>query len=285
MNKDNIKRSTPKLAALGVLAFIAIIVGVGIFGGGAAKAASTTVQVGQANGGTSPADQYNAASVTIPLGDTVSFTLFDGFHDVKSAAVPLGGAAFTSPLPLVAGTPFAVTPAAAGIYTYFCSIHSNLDEAALAGIDASIANGNMVGKIVVNAATTPTPTATATTTPTFTATATATTTPTATATPTTTPTATATPTMTPTATATPTTTPIPPSATPTSKDQCKKDGWKAFTNPTFKNQGACVSSVEAHKHDGNHHDGQDDEDDDRDKGHDDEGQHDHDEGHGHGHDD
>lgn len=28
---------------------------------------------------------------------------------------------------------------------------------------------------------------------------------------------------------------------PTSKDQCKKDGWKAFNNPAFKNQGLCVS--------------------------------------------
>jgi hypothetical protein len=29
---------------------------------------------------------------------------------------------------------------------------------------------------------------------------------------------------------------------PTSKDQCKKDGWRAF--PQFRNQGQCVSSVE-----------------------------------------
>lgn len=31
--------------------------------------------------------------------------------------------------------------------------------------------------------------------------------------------------------------------TPTSKDQCKNNGWKSFTNPSFKNQGQCVSSV------------------------------------------
>jgi len=30
---------------------------------------------------------------------------------------------------------------------------------------------------------------------------------------------------------------------PTTKDQCKNDGWKSFNNPTFKNQGACVSFV------------------------------------------
>ncbi len=35
--------------------------------------------------------------------------------------------------------------------------------------------------------------------------------------------------------------PIPLS--PTNKDQCKKDGWKSFNDPTFKNQGDCVSFV------------------------------------------
>ncbi len=31
----------------------------------------------------------------------------------------------------------------------------------------------------------------------------------------------------------------------TNKDQCKMDGWKAYTNPTFKNQGDCVSYVQS----------------------------------------
>jgi len=30
---------------------------------------------------------------------------------------------------------------------------------------------------------------------------------------------------------------------PTSADQCKNGGWMTFTNPTFKNQGDCVSYV------------------------------------------
>ena len=30
---------------------------------------------------------------------------------------------------------------------------------------------------------------------------------------------------------------------PTNKDQCKKDGWKTFNNPSFKNQGDCVSFI------------------------------------------
>lgn len=37
---------------------------------------------------------------------------------------------------------------------------------------------------------------------------------------------------------------------PTDKNQCKADGWKSFTNPTFKNQGQCVSYVQANEHAG-----------------------------------
>jgi hypothetical protein len=33
----------------------------------------------------------------------------------------------------------------------------------------------------------------------------------------------------------------PPPTGPSDKDQCKGNGWKTFTNPSFKNQGQCVS--------------------------------------------
>jgi hypothetical protein len=36
-------------------------------------------------------------------------------------------------------------------------------------------------------------------------------------------------------------------APPTDKDACKQGGWATFDNPSFKNQGQCVSSVAAHK--------------------------------------
>ena len=39
-----------------------------------------------------------------------------------------------------------------------------------------------------------------------------------------------------------------PAVVPTKKADCKKGGWKAFTDPTFRNQGQCVAWV-------NHHDG------------------------------
>jgi hypothetical protein len=42
---------------------------------------------------------------------------------------------------------------------------------------------------------------------------------------------------------------------PTNKDQCKNGGWKTFNNPSFKNQGECVSYVEDHKQ---NHDDDDD---------------------------
>jgi len=43
--------------------------------------------------------------------------------------------------------------------------------------------------------------------------------------------------------------PAPPVVTtPTVKDQCKSNGWKTFTDPTFKNQGQCVSFVQANSH-------------------------------------
>jgi hypothetical protein len=43
-----------------------------------------------------------------------------------------------------------------------------------------------------------------------------------------------------------------PVASPTDKDQCKKGGFRAFNNPSFRNQGECVAFVEAHEHDGDH---------------------------------
>lgn len=38
---------------------------------------------------------------------------------------------------------------------------------------------------------------------------------------------------------------------PTNKDQCKNNGWKTFNNPSFRNQGDCVSYIEHHNGKGN----------------------------------
>jgi hypothetical protein len=39
---------------------------------------------------------------------------------------------------------------------------------------------------------------------------------------------------------------VPAPTTPTSKDDCKNGGWQTFSNPSFKNQGDCVSFVATH---------------------------------------
>jgi len=49
-----------------------------------------------------------------------------------------------------------------------------------------------------------------------------------------------------------------PGGGPADKEDCKNGGWKTFTNPTFKNQGQCVSSVVSNR---DHDDDEDDEDD------------------------
>ncbi len=43
---------------------------------------------------------------------------------------------------------------------------------------------------------------------------------------------------------------VPP---PTKESDCKKNGWKIYNNPTFKNQGQCEKYVEQHKHDRDDH--------------------------------
>ena len=44
-----------------------------------------------------------------------------------------------------------------------------------------------------------------------------------------------------------------PVGPPTTKAQCKHGGWKTFTNPSFKNQGQCVSFVAHHTKHGKSH--------------------------------
>jgi hypothetical protein len=44
-----------------------------------------------------------------------------------------------------------------------------------------------------------------------------------------------------------------PAVVPTTKAQCKKGGWKTFTDPKFKNQGQCVAYVNHHSAHGKSH--------------------------------
>ena len=115
-----------------------------------ASAATTIVKVGQINGGAAAERNFNAASITISAGDTVRWEWFDGAHDIQSGVGPSfssgakGG--FNS-----AGQVFQYTFAAAGTYTYYCDEHAGPGDAELGNIDANIAGGKMVGKVVVTA--------------------------------------------------------------------------------------------------------------------------------------
>ena len=132
------------------------VAGAAVLSGGAttARAATITVQVGQQNGGTAIADQFNAAVVTINQGDTVHWTWFSNpfGHTVVSFSQTGGVPDWQTPAPLTgAGQSFDHAFSTAGVFTYYCSIHALRSDADPVNIDSSIALGKMVGKITVNA--------------------------------------------------------------------------------------------------------------------------------------
>ena len=165
----HVKHWASRLSGVAVaIALLAAIAGLTLVGGDSAGAVNTTVIVGQTNGGgANGVNQYNAASITITAGDTVTWNSApDGRrHDVTSSVVPAGQSAFTSG-DLESDAPpstFARQFNAAGTYTYYCTFHATASDASLANVDANIAAGLMVGKVVVQAAA-PDTTAPATTT-------------------------------------------------------------------------------------------------------------------------
>ena len=154
----HVKHRASRLGGVAVaIALLAAIAGLTLVGGDSAGAVDTTVIVGQTNGGgPNNVNQYNAASITITTGDTVTWNSApDGRrHTVTSAVVPAGQSAFTSG-DMDSDIPPASFPRqfnAAGTYTYYCELHAQASDATLANVDANIAAGLMVAKIVVQAA-------------------------------------------------------------------------------------------------------------------------------------
>jgi plastocyanin len=96
---------------------------------------------------------------TITVGDTITFKN-NNTHNVVSANIPAGAAAFTSPIMSGAAATFTYTPTVPGNYRYLCTLHSN----AAAANAATQSAGAMVGQFTVVAASpTPTPTTAPTT--------------------------------------------------------------------------------------------------------------------------
>src|SRR3990172_1035823 len=139
------------------IALLAAIGALTLVGSDSASAVNTTVIVGQTNGGgANGVNQYNPASITITAGDTVTWNSApDGRrHAGTASVVPAGQSAFTSG-DLESDAPpstFARQFNAAGTYTYYCTFHATASDATLANVDANIAAGLMVGKVVAQAA-------------------------------------------------------------------------------------------------------------------------------------
>lgn len=146
-----------------------------------AEAATTVVKVGQTASGAA-GRSFNAASITIRAGDTVRWEWFNGAHDIQSANAPGLSSGPRAGID-TAGETYSFTFPTAGTYTYYCDDHGGLGDADPAVINQNLTT-KMVGKVVVTAGSTTTPTATATATVSGTATPPATATPAATATPT-----------------------------------------------------------------------------------------------------
>jgi plastocyanin len=140
------------------IALLAAIAGLTLIGTDSASATHVVshVIVGQtigppvANG----VNRYNAPSITITAGDTVTWASApDGrSHDVQSAVLPAGAVAFFSGNMDSDAPPatFARALTTAGTYTYYCTLHASASDATLANVDANMTT-TMVGKIVVQA--------------------------------------------------------------------------------------------------------------------------------------
>ena len=143
---------------IAAIAIVAIAAGAHAIVRGNAVPSTVLVAVGQENGGSTKADQYNPASVGVNAGDTVRWEWFGGTHDVTSyAEASPGTPEWQSELIRAAGHFFERQFAVPGAYTYYCSIHALPEDAAPAVIDGNIAAGKMVGKVVVSAPVTPSP--------------------------------------------------------------------------------------------------------------------------------
>jgi plastocyanin len=131
---------------LGAAMALVVVGAAWLAGVGIATAATTTVDVG-----TATANQFNPTSVTIEAGDTVHWPWFSNpiGHTVVSFDQTGGVPDWQSPVLNGAGQSFDHTFTTPGVYTYYCSIHALRSDADPANIDASIALGRMVGKVVV----------------------------------------------------------------------------------------------------------------------------------------
>lgn len=143
-------RTHNRATARVVLVLIAVLAVVPSLAVPNAEAATTVVKVGQGpSGGAS--QRFNPAVVTVSAGDSIRWEWFSGSHDVQSenaaglSSGPKGGMSG-------AGQSYSYTFTRTGTYTYYCDNHAGPGDADLDEIDRSIADGKMVGKVIVQPA-------------------------------------------------------------------------------------------------------------------------------------
>ncbi len=143
MSTNNLARFLAGITAITT----ALILTLTVAGRTAANAASTTVvMVGQSSSGAA-AQQFNPAAVTVVAGDAVRWDWFNGAHDVQAYDGSFSSGAkggLNGP-----GKSYARTFATVGTFTYYCDEHAGQGDADPARIDERIAQGKMVGKVVV----------------------------------------------------------------------------------------------------------------------------------------
>ena len=140
-----------KRFALLAVALLAVFVGTGMFRANNAEAATTIVNVGQANLYSGSATRYNSPVITIAQGDTVTWNWTGNGHNVRSTTglfeFPAGAFAFDTTVDI--GATFSRVFNTPGTYYYYCTPHSSV----AAAIDANLTptNSTMAGRIVVTA--------------------------------------------------------------------------------------------------------------------------------------
>lgn len=90
-----------------------------------AKATMYYVAVGSNSGGT-PANQFTPNVTNALVGDTVTFVLAFGTHNVTSTSVPAGAAAMSSGTLSTMGQQYVYPITQPGTYNYQCTFHSGM---------------------------------------------------------------------------------------------------------------------------------------------------------------
>ena len=111
-------------------------------------AATRNVNVGQ-NGSGAAAFTFNPAATGAIVGDTVHWSWFSGIHFVSSYVESAPGTPEWENGFSMSGDSLDHVFAAPGVYTYYCKLHASRSAADPSVVDANIAAGVMVGKIVV----------------------------------------------------------------------------------------------------------------------------------------